>query len=152
MLAYEKVIFTLRGLMDTNQECRRGFDSASQVFPAEVSDRLLAFSMVHFRFAEELAGIIEILGGGVPAQQNPEPDWSPAWKHLPEAIRKGNPNEVSNECLKGEEASIITYQTAIGTGLPPAILELIVEQRNLIWATRDELLSLLRQAAPIYHG
>lgn len=146
MLAYEKVILTLNGLLETNQACRRGFEAASGIFVnTEIADRIREFSMTHSRYALELGGIIEILGGSAPPE-TPETPWGRGWSQLPEAIGNGNELRVLAECLHGAEASMSTYQLAIGSGLPPAILELLSEQSLRIRATRDHLLSLRDRA------
>jgi uncharacterized protein (TIGR02284 family) len=141
-------ISTLNTLIETCEDGAQGFQTATEALEDRSTKELFAqYARERDEYAKELRAEVRRLGG------NPEQGGSVSgamhrgWINLKSAIAGKTDAAIISEAERGEDVAVETYQTALGSDLPPDVRAKVQRQFLQVKAAHDRVRGLEKSHA-----
>ena len=139
----QKVISTLNDLIETCKDGQEGFHTcAENVQNSELKTLFMEASQRCAEGAKELQGEVLRLGGDPDTQGSISGAVHRGWLNIKSTITGKDAVAVLNECERGEDVAVQSYQNALDQDLPADIRNLVERQYQGVLANHDRVRSL----------
>lgn len=139
----DNIVSTLNDLIQTCKDWSEGFRESSQGIKSEdLRDLFLRYSQQRAQFVTELQDEVRKLGSEPETSGSIAASLHRGWINIREAFQANEENAVLNECERGEDIAVDSYQDALKTTLPSEILSVIERQYMQIREAHDRVKSL----------
>jgi uncharacterized protein (TIGR02284 family) len=145
-MAETNVISTLNTLIETLRDGEQGFRTAAEnVKDPQVRDLFTEVARERAKFAEELKGEVERLGG------RPEEGGSAAgaahrgWMNVKAAVTGHDEKRIISEAERGEDVAVATFRTALEQKLPAPVDSIVHRQYAHVKEAHDRVRALERE-------
>ena len=141
MSDHSKQISALNKLITTLYDGENGYkEAAEEVDNASLATRFRTLSQQRYDFGHEIKPFIKQLGGDIDKGGSASAAIHRAWIDLKTALSGNDEAAVLNECVRGEESAVETYQDVIMNGdLSPAALTTVRRQLDDITSSLAEM-------------
>ena len=141
MSANSNQISALNTIITTLYDGENGFkEAAEEVDNASLATRFRTLSQQRYDFGHEIKPFIKQLGGEVDKGQSFGATLHQAWIDLKSAIASNDEAAVLNECVRGEESAVKTYQEVIlDETLPVGARDVLRRQLDSITSSLAEM-------------
>ena len=139
----QKVISTLNNLIETCKDGQEGFRTcAENVQNSELKTLFMEASQRCAEGAKELQSEVLRLGGDPDTQGSISGAVHRGWLNIKSAVTGKDAVAVLNECERGEDVAVKSYQDALDQDLPAGIRNLVERQYRGVLANHDRVRSL----------
>lgn len=146
MSANKDQVSALNTIITTLYDGENGFkEAADEVDNAALASRFRGLSQQRYDFGHEIKPFIKQLGGEVDKGGSTAASIHRAWMDLKTALTSKDEAAILNECVRGEESALKTYQDVIiDESLPVAARDLLRTQLDSITSSLAEMRNLAK--------
>ena len=138
----DETISTLNTLIQTCKDGADGFrEAADGVQSTEYKDLFTRYSQQRAQFVTELQDQVRTLGGDPETSGSIAASLHRTWINIREVVQASDENAVLNECERGEDSAVKTYQDALNT-LTGDAKSVIERQYTQVKEAHDRIRSL----------
>lgn len=117
MSTNSKQINSLNTIITTLYDGENGFkEAAEEIDNTALATRFRNLAKQRYDFGHEIKPLIKQLGGEVDKGGSTAASLHRAWIDLKSAIGSNDEKAILNECVRGEESAVNTYQDVINNG------------------------------------
>jgi uncharacterized protein (TIGR02284 family) len=137
MTDHSKAIEALNHLLTRNYDSEQGYkQAADQVNDAQLKSWFTEKSKQRYDFGHEIKQELSTLGGTPDKGTSLKGDIHRTWLNVKSALSLDTTEAILEECERGEEAFVESYDEALkDTTLPASTRSLLIRQRNQAAAT-----------------
>jgi uncharacterized protein (TIGR02284 family) len=143
----DDVISTLNGLIETCKDGQNGFkEAADGVQRSDLKSLFYEFSQQRSHFAGELQTLVQQLGGDPETSGSTLAALHRGWINIKSVVTGKDDEAILDECERGEDSAKDVYKSALESGLPGNVLEVVQTQYESVLSAHDRV-KALRNAA-----
>ena len=143
MATNDDTISTLNNLIQTCKDGADGFREAAQgVKSDDLRDLFTRYSQQRAQFTTEIQDEVRKLGGEPETSGSLAASLHRGWINIREALQGNDESAVLNECERGEDIAVDSYQDALKQPLQSDILKIVERQYMQIREAHDRVKSL----------
>jgi uncharacterized protein (TIGR02284 family) len=136
-------------VISTCRDAEQGFRGAAQaVNEPAIKEMFEQYSAQRAQFAVELQAAVKALGFEATDPQGLGGMMHASWMSLKSMVTGHDVHGILVETERGEDWSLKTYRTALGTTLPPEIGSIVQRQFDEVQAAHDRIKSLRESTEP----
>ena len=141
MSDHSKQIDTLNNLITTLYDGENGYkEAAEDTDSVTLATKFRQLAQQRYNFGHEIKPLIKNMGGEVDKGGSVAASLHRVWIDLKTAVTSQDEEAVINECIRGEESAVDTYQEALKEGgLTGEARETVLRQLEKIQATLTDL-------------
>lgn len=134
-------ISALNTIITTLYDGENGFkEAAEEIDNASLASRFLTISKQRYDFGHEIKPFIKSLGGEVDKGGSTTAVLHRAWINLKSAIASNDEAAILDECIRGEESALKTYQNVIiNENLPSSARDVLKRHLDTITSSLAEM-------------
>lgn len=134
-------ISALNTIITTLYDGENGFkEAAEEIDNASLASRFLTISRQRYDFGHEIKPFIKSLGGEVDKGGSTTAVLHRAWINLKSAIASNDEAAILDECIRGEESALKTYQNVIiNENLPSSARDVLKRHLDTITSSLAEM-------------
>lgn len=138
-----EVVSVLNHLIQTCKDGENGFrDAAEAVDRSDLKALFLDLSAQRQRFVSELQTEVVNYGDKAETSGSTMAMLHRGWINIKSIVSSRNEHEIIEECERGEDAAVETYQEALRNDLPADVRPTIMKQFQEIQAAHDKVRAL----------
>lgn len=143
-------ISALNTIITTLYDGENGFkEAAEEIDNASLASRFLTISKQRYDFGHEIKPFIKSLGGEVDKGGSTTAVLHRAWINLKSAIASNDEAAILDECIRGEESALKTYQNVIiNENLPSSARDVLKRHLDTITSSLAEMRRLVKPMRP----
>jgi uncharacterized protein (TIGR02284 family) len=135
--------FVLNQLIETCRDSERGYRAAANLVEGPtLKAQLLEMADERARFAQELLPHAQRLGGDEAAEGTRVAAIHRRWMDFKARVSPHNDQVVFAEVLRGDEATVRTYEAALQEYLPPTVRDIVEKQEKKVREVHERLVGL----------
>lgn len=136
-------ISTLNNLIQTNKDGENGYNEAAQgVSSTDLKDLFMRYSQQRSQFAGELQNEVTKLGGSPETSGSLAASLHRGWIDIKSAVTGKDEAAILNECERGDDIAVESYQNALKEALPSDVNSVIERQYMQIKEAHDRIRGL----------
>ena len=142
----EEGIAVLNDLIQTCKDGERGFREAAESASApELKALFEGYAVQRARFAEELQSEVNRFGGAAERGGSVPGALHRGWINVKSALTGRDDEAVIEECERGEDAAVRSYEKALAGNLPAGVREIVERQCREVKEAHGRVRSLLEK-------
>jgi uncharacterized protein (TIGR02284 family) len=139
----DNLISTLNTLIQTCKDGAEGYREAAQgVNSSDLRDLFTRYSQQRAQFTTELQDEVRKLGSEPETSGSIAASLHRSWINIREALQGNDESAVLNECERGEDSAVDSYQDALKQALPSDVMSIVERQYMQIREAHDRIKSL----------
>ena len=143
----DKVISTLNSLIETCRDGEEGFRSAGDAIEnPDVRTLFHMYAQQRAHFRSELVNEVLRHGGDPADSGHVSASLHRGWLNLKAAITGKSETAIIDECERGEDVAMSSYQDALKERLPADLMSIVEEQYSEVRHSHDTVRGLKRAA------
>lgn len=143
MADVSSAISTLNNLIQTNKDGENGYNEAAQgVNSTDLKDLFMRYSQQRSQFAGELQNEVTKLGGSPETSGSLAASLHRGWIDIKSAVTGRDEASILNECERGDDVAVESYQNALKEALPSDVNSVIERQYMQIKEAHDRIKGL----------
>jgi uncharacterized protein (TIGR02284 family) len=143
----DKVVSTLNDLIETCKDGEEGFrQCADGVNDPTMKSTLMTRAQGCATAAGELQGLVRAYGGDPETGSSISGSLHRRWVDVKSTVTGKDETTVLNECERGEDVAMRSYQDALKEDLPPDVRQVVERQYQGVKRNHDEVKAMRNQA------
>lgn len=143
----KEIVSTLNELIETCKDGQEGFKTAAEnVESSRMKDLFYELSQQRSKFAGDLQQLVTRFGEEAEDSGSISASMHRGWMNLKTAVTSDDEQAILNECERGEDSAVETYQEALKKDLPGNIEQTVRSQYDDIKSAHDRVKGLRDQA------